>query len=287
MSPALEPPAADPQSFGALLAWARASLASASDTPRLDAEILLAFATGASRAAALAFPERVATAAQAAAYRDLVALRAEGRPLAVLVGRKEFYSLPLGVDASVLVPRPETELVVDEALALLPVGAEAAVLDLGTGSGAIALAIKHARPEAAVTAVDIDASALTVARRNAAALALEVRFVRSDWYGALPGERFRLIVGNPPYVRSADPLLSGALRFEPRIALDGGEDGLACYRAIFGAARAHLINRGYLLVEHGADQRAALEDLARRDGLDVVRAVDDLEGRARVLVLRA
>ena len=267
----------------ALAAGARL-LAAVSETPRLDAELLVAFATRRTRSAVLAFPERVLDAADAKLFRALLARRARGEPLAYLTEEREFFSLPLTVSSSVLIPRAETELLVELALAAVASAARPAVLDVGTGSGAIALAIKRARGDAVVTATDQSAAALAVARANAARLTLDVRFVESRWFEALGGDTFDVIVSNPPYVRSAD--VTGALAFEPRLALDGGADGLDAYRDLFAAAATHLDpRRGMLLVEHGADQRSELVALAQAHGWRVAAAHDDLAGRPRVLEL--
>ncbi|HEY8519202.1 MAG TPA: peptide chain release factor N(5)-glutamine methyltransferase [Gammaproteobacteria bacterium] len=257
-----------------------------SDSPRLDAELLLAHAAGFARSAVIAFPERAVDAAAVERYRGLVARRAAGEPLAYLLGRKEFFSLELCVTADVLVPRPETELLVEQALRLLPSDEERRVLDLGTGSGAIALAIKHERPRVGVTASDASAAALAVARANAERLSLAVRFVRSDWFEGLAGDRFDLIVCNPPYVRSTDPALADALRFEPREALDGGPDGLAAYRVILSGAVSHLAPGGRVLLEHGHDQQQALIDLAGLHRFEAEAALRDYAGHPRVVVLR-
>jgi release factor glutamine methyltransferase len=275
--------AAAPQSAATLLADATACLVAGSDSPRLDAELLLAFATGRSRSSLYAFPERTIELAVVARFTDLVARRASGEPLAYLTGSREFFSLDLIVSGDVLVPRPETELLVEAALARCAVLPRARVLDLGTGSGAIALAIKRGCPDAEVTASDASAAALGVARRNGARLALAVRFVESRWFEALAGERFDLIVTNPPYVRSGE--IAGALAHEPSLALDGGRDGLEAYRAILAVAPRHLSSGGLLLLEHGHDQRGSLATLAGTLGWCVTAALDDLEGRARVLAL--
>jgi release factor glutamine methyltransferase len=231
----------------------------------------------------LAFPERAPEFAALMRFGELVARRARGEPLAYLTGEREFYSVALQVSPAVLVPRSETELLVDVALQALDGMQEPAVLDVGTGSGAIALAIKATRPDAVVTASDASAAALAVACANAARLSLQVEFVESQWFAALGGRRFDLIVSNPPYVRSAD--VAGALEFEPRLALDGGADGLEAYRALLAGASAHLAPRGTLLLEHGHDQRAELAQLAAAGGWRVTAAHDDLAGRARVLSL--
>ena len=201
--------------------------------------------------------------------------------MAYIIGRKEFYSLSLVVGPGVLVPRPETETLVDAALERIP-GLDASVLDLGTGSGAIALALKHERPGLNVTAVDSDAAALEIARTNADALGFDVNWLLSDWFSALADQRFDLIVSNPPYVASGDAHFNESLAHEPRIALDGGIDGLDAYREIFRKTLAHLAPDGWLLVEHGFDQRDALSELAKTSGMRLSQCIDDLAGLPRV-----
>ena len=266
-----------------LLAAAARDLAAASDTPRLDAELLLAFATGRSRSSVLAFPERTVAPSAASGFAAFVARRVQGEPVAYLTGTRDFYSLTLAVDPAVLIPRPETELCVEAVLARCALLRRPAVLDVGTGSGAIALAVKHACVHAKVTGVDVSAGALAVARVNAERLGLSVRWLESSWFAAVEGERFDVIASNPPYVRSADVL--GALAFEPRLALDGGGDGCHAYRMLLGAAERHLNAGGALVLEHGAEQRAELVALAEVSGWRVAETHDDLAGRARVLVL--
>src|SRR5690606_29633864 len=241
---------------------------------------------GVPRSAIFAFPERTLEPAAVERFRAAIARRAAGEPLSYLLGRKEFYGLELETTSAVLVPRPETELLVELALERLPAGEARSVLDLGTGSGAIALAIKHERPDAAVTAVDASAAALEVARRNARRHGLAVRFVESDWFAALGGERFDLIVSNPPYVQAGDPALAGALRFEPRAALAAGADGLDAFRALLDGAAAHLAPGGALLFEHGHDQQAALAALARTHGFEPAALHRDASGHDRAIVLR-
>jgi release factor glutamine methyltransferase len=278
-----EDTAVAPESAAALLGAAASGLAAASDTPKLDAEVLLAFVTARARSSLLAFPERPVAATEARRFAVLVARRATGEPLAYLTGEREFFSLAFAVTPAVLVPRPDTELLVEETLALCSPASPRAVLDVGTGSGAIAIALKHERPALAVTGVDVSETALAVARANAARLGLAVRWLRSSWFEALGGERFDVIVSNPPYVASAE--ITAALEFEPRLALDGGADGYAAYRSILAAAPAHLAPGGTLLLEHGHEQRAGLAALAEAEGWRVSRARDDVAGRARVLVL--
>jgi len=258
-------------------------LAAVSDSPRLDAELLLAFVTRRTRSAVIAFPERALDPAGARLFSALLERRARGEPLAYLTGEREFFSLPLAVSSEVLIPRAETELLVERALAVVASAARPTVLDVGTGSGAIALSLKRARGDARVTAADRSAAALAVARRNATQLALDVRFVESHWFEKLGGEIFDVVVSNPPYVRSID--VKGALAFEPRLALDGGADGLDAYRVLFARAQEHLTAGGALLVEHGVEQRAELMALAEENGWRVSAAHDDLAGRPRVLEL--
>jgi release factor glutamine methyltransferase len=273
--------------IGVLLSRAAHSLAAHSPSARLDAEVLLAFCADLTRSTLLAFPERTISATASARFAAAVERRAHGEPIAYIRGQKEFFSLPLRVTPSVLIPRADTETLVDTALQYLDAGEQGSVLDVGTGSGAIALAIKRERPLATVTALDCDGAALAVARDNATRLDLDIRCVQSNWLDALPGERFDLVISNPPYVPSANPDLEGPLRFEPRIALDGGGDGLAAYRALLHAAPAHLTARGLLLLEHGHDQRPAVLALAAANGL-VLRSVhDDLARIPRVAVFSA
>jgi release factor glutamine methyltransferase len=262
-------------------AWAEALLDPVTDIPRLEAELLIAESSGLGRASIIAHPDRVLNPDVASLLEALVTRRASGEPLAYIVGKKEFYSLSFSVGPAVLVPRPETETLVDAALERIPRD-DAKVLDLGTGSGAIALALKHERPDLDVTAVDIDPAALEIARANAKAMGLAVNWLRSDWFAALGDQRFDLIVSNPPYVASDDAHFDQGLDYEPRIALDGGKDGLDAYREIFEHAKAYLAPNGLLLVEHGFDQREAVATLARSVGLRLETGIDDLAGLPRV-----
>lgn len=272
--------------LGELVGWGYRSLAAASSTPRLDAELLLSMAAGRPRSTILGSPEAIVPVAEGDHFRSLIRERRGGVPLAYLTGYKEFYSLKLGVTRDTLVPRPETELLVDLALSHLTRDSRAKVLDLGTGCGAIALAVKRERPGVRVTAVDASPAALRVARRNATRLALDVRWVESSWFTALDGDRYDLIVANPPYVASSDPHLTGALRHEPRGALDGGDDGLSAIRKILAGARAHLEPRGCLMIEHGYDQGPAVAALARSQRFRCPKSHRDLSGHDRVVVAR-
>lgn len=270
---------------GDLLGWGEAELREASATPRLDAEVLLAHSTGFSRASLLAFPERTLASGERTAFEQRVRARAAGVPVAYLTGRKEFYALPLKITPAVLVPRPETELLVDQVLARLPAERPCRVLDLGTGSGAIALAVKAGRPLAEVVASDLEPAALALARDNAARLGLAIEWRLGDWCDALePAERFDLIASNPPYVERE--VLVGALAHEPRPALDGGRDGLDPLRKILATAPDRLVPGGWLVLEHGATQRAALAELAAATpGLVRSAGYADLAGHDRVLAL--
>lgn len=282
-SDAAPPHAASP--FAVLRRAACAELRGVSDTPALDAELLLAAAAGVARSTVLAYPERALGADAAARFRALLARRAAGVPLAYVLGRRDFHSVTLGVSPAVLVPRPETELLVEHALAVAGPRALRRVLDLGTGSGAIALALKEARPDLLVTAVDNSPEALEVARANGRRLGLDVEWIESDWFAALGGRRFDVIACNPPYVATEDPHFAGPLRFEPRLALDGGPDGLEAIRAVVAAAPKHLERGGWLVLEHGYDQRSDVLNVAAAAGFDPAGAYEDLAGRDRCLVL--
>jgi len=273
-------------SLGAAAAWGAQRLAASSASPRLDAELLLARAASEARRAIRAFPERSLSAAVQSLFTELIAQRASGVPLAYLTGTREFYSLELGVRPGVLVPRPETELVVDAALEILGRDTRADVLDLGTGSGAIALAIKHERPRVRVMGTDVSADALAVARANGRKLCLAVSWRESDWFGTLGSRTFDVIAANPPYVASEDPHFGGPLRHEPAAALDGGPDGLDAIRTILRDGHAYLRPGGSLILEHGYDQSTAVRELAAAHGWSALRTLRDLAGHDRVLVAR-
>jgi release factor glutamine methyltransferase len=241
-----------------------------------EARLLLAAASGFSEASLIAFPERGLPAEVEDLYLDFVQRRKAGQPIAYILGRKEFYGLDLAVNPAVLIPRPETELLVELALQR----EFSCFVDLGTGSGAIALAVKKHRPRAGVVAVEASAAALVVARRNAVKLNLQVDFRHGRWFRPLAGERFDLIVANPPYIAAKDPHLA-ALRFEPPSALVAGGDGLDAIRAIVRGAPAHLEPRGWLLLEHGMEQGAAVRALLEAAGLEDTATWPDLAGLPR------
>lgn len=271
-------------SVATLLTDGARTLAGPAANASLEAQLLLAHVLAVSRAQLHAHPEATANAAQAALYRQLLERRAAGEPLAYLTGRREFWSLDLAVTPAVLIPRPETELLVERALALGPPGAACAA-DLGTGSGAIALALARERPRWRIVATDVSAPALAVARANAAALgATAIEFLAGSWFAPLAGARFDLIVSNPPYVAADDPALaSAALAFEPALALTpAGGDALAALRLLTHGAAAHLLPGGWLLLEHGASQGPEVRAELVAAGFAHVRSHRDLAGHERM-----
>ena len=255
-----------------------------SESPRLDAEILLGKVLGLSRTALMTHEGDALADDCERAYAALIARRKAGMPVAYLTGTREFWSLPLRVAPGVLVPRPETEILVEQALRLKSRNDHCSVLDLGTGSGAVALAIAHERPGWHVTGVDISPVALDVARRNALALdVFNVDWHLGSWFEGLPARRFDLIVGNPPYVAGDDAALA-ALIAEPALALTPGPTGLEALAAIILQAAAHLHEGGWLLLEHGCDQAPAVGSLLEQQGMAGVRTVLDLAGCPRVTI---
>jgi release factor glutamine methyltransferase len=268
-------------------AAARILAAAGIDTARLDAELLMAAACGADRAAIVA-GSCEPDSAGLARFEALVARRAQRVPLAYLTGHREFYGLDLTVSPAVLIPRPETETVVDAALGWLASRPEARVLDLGTGSGCIAIAIAANAPRARVVASDISAEALEVARANASRLRLaeRIEFVFSDLFEALAGERFDLVVSNPPYVEDSAALAPEVERYEPRAALFAGADGLAFHRRMAAALGDHLASGGTALIEVGAGQAAAVAALMRTAGAIETVVTRDLAGVERVVQAR-
>jgi release factor glutamine methyltransferase len=246
---------------------------------RLDAQWLLAHVLMCPRSWLLAHGDAVLDADQARWLRAHLARRADGEPIAYLLGEQAFHGLTLSVNADVLVPRPDTEVLVDWALELL--GGELAgierpaVVDLGTGSGAIALAVKHGQPRASVIGTDASAAALAVANSNALRLGLDVSFAHGSWWNAVPGQRFHLALANPPYIAAGDPHLP-ALRYEPAAALTPGGDGLDALRRIVERASPHLLPGGWLLLEHGHDQANAVQHLLHAAGLQSVQTRRDL-----------
>lgn len=265
-----------------LLAEARATLTG--DEAWGEAELLLAHALDRDRAWLVAHRDDAVAPALAGQFHCCLSRRVAGEPVAYIVGHRGFHALDFVLTPDVLIPRPETELLVDAALQRIPQSAKVDIADLGTGSGAIALAIAHARTQARVLATDASAAALDVARGNARRLGIDnIDFAQGDWCAALGQRRFDGIVSNPPYIAEFDPhLAQGDLRFEPRSALASGLDGLDAIRTIVRSAPAHLQPGGWLLLEHGFDQGAAVRGLLQRSGLADVFTARDLEGRERV-----
>ena len=250
----------------------------------IDARALLRHACGVNDAYLVAHANEKLSAAQSAAYGALVARRAAGEPIAYIAGTREFFSLEFKVTPAVLIPRPETELLVEIALERMGAGSACRVLDLGTGSGCIAITLAKHRPRARVMAVDRSAAALAVARENSVRHGTSnLELLQSDWFAALAAQRFDLIVANPPYIAARDPHLQrGDLRAEPVDALVAGSDGLECIRAILAAAPRHLNPGGSLVFEHGYDQAARCRELLKAAGLEDVFSRNDIAGVARV-----
>ena len=278
-----------------------ATMLSRQTIDKREAQTILAHVLGVSRALLIAHPERILVAAEAQRAQDLLARRASGEPVAYLLGTREFYGRDFVVSPATLIPRPETELIVEQALARLSehfksgsrasssvcqivAGNRAGVLDLGTGSGAIAISLALEHALISVVATDISADALKIATENARRLNAKVEFIESNWYTNLIGRQFDLIVANPPYVAGKDEHLSqGDLRFEPQIALtDESDDGLRSIRTIVDGAHRHLFAGGWLLFEHGYDQADACRALLLKAGFANLISVNDLAGIARV-----
>jgi len=253
-----------------------------SGLPRFEAELLLCSVLGCERARLIAHAEEAIDSSRARAAGARFARRRAGEPVSHITGWREFYGLALRVTSDVLIPRPETEHLVELAFERLPVGTSARSLELGTGCGAIAIALASGRPGLGIVATDVSEAALALARRNACDHGAEIDFMLSDWFGALGPEQFDLIVSNPPYVAAGDAHLErGDLRFEPRLALVGGEDGLACIREIAARAKNRLRPGGSLLLEHGYDQRDRCVELLGALGYTQVADFNDLAGLPR------
>jgi release factor glutamine methyltransferase len=273
---------ADPGTIEFALGHAVRSLVAHSGSPQLDAEVLLSTVLGVERSALIARGSDPLADEALETYRDLIEQRRNGIPVAYLTGRREFWSLPLKITPAVLVPRHETEILVEVALKHVPKSAECAVLDLGTGSGAVALAIASERPLARVVGVDVSPGALGVARENARVLALRnASFRLGSWFDAVPDERFDVVVANPPYIADGDPALD-ALAAEPTLALVAGPEGLDALAAIIARAPSHLTRGGWLLLEHGSTQQLEVARLLERRGFAAVDSHSDYSGLPRV-----
>jgi len=258
-----------------------------SPTARLDIELLLAAALGKNRSYLHTWPERIVTTEAASTFDDYLQRRRSGEPVAYILGQQGFWKLDLEVAPHTLIPRPDTELLVETALELVA-PTPAKVLDLGTGTGAIGLALASERGGWQVTAVDRIPEAVALAERNRERLRLDnVRVLRSHWFDALQGERYQLIISNPPYIRAADPhLVAGDVRFEPASALVAGDDGLDDLRTIIADAPQHLEAGGWLLLEHGYDQAAAVRELLAKHDFEQIESREDLGGHERITLGR-
>ena len=263
--------------------FAARQLDGASDSASLDADLLLAHVIGRDRVWLFTHPERILSAHQEHDFAALIARRLRGEPLAYLTGEREFFQHSFKVTHATLIPRPETELLVERVLALTDADQPFQLLDLGTGSGAIGISIAKARPNAVVVAVDVSADALSVAQTNAQQLkAGNISFRRGSWFAAVPGQRFDFVVSNPPYVAAASPYLSDpALQFEPQEALVAGADGLDAIQPIIAGTGEALYPGGRLLIEHGHDQAYAIQVLAKAHGLYIENCHRDLAGMDR------
>ena len=269
--------------IGQLIEWATLSLVTNSSSPRLDAEVLMAELTHYPRSTVMAFPERMLSQSVGETFQALVELRGKGVSIAHLTGHKEFYSLDLKVSSNTLVPRPETEMLVDGVLSKTDPLQAASILDLGTGCGAIALAIKKQRPNCRVVAVDLSLEALRIAAENGCRLGLEIEWLCSRWLTSFGNYSFDFIVSNPPYVaRGDDHLLSQELSYEPSLALDGGTDGLDSIREIIASIPNTLATGGMVFLEHGHQQALDVSRLLQETGFSGVETKNDLAGCDRM-----
>jgi release factor glutamine methyltransferase len=273
-----------PQTVSDALHTATLMLERASSSPRLDAELLLEHVTGLSRSSFHSHPERELPANAGWSFQQLVKRRMQGEPVAYIRGQQEFWSLLFEVSPAVLIPRPETELLVERALHHIDVAQAVRVADLGTGSGAIAISIAHERPKAQVTATDISADALVIAARNTARLQIpNIIFMQGPWFAPLNEQKFDVLVSNPPYVAETDrDLAANVRRYEPHVALFAARNGLDALARIANDAPARLNANGWLLLEHGWKQGPEVRDLLVRAGFDHVRSHTDLAGHERV-----
>ncbi len=267
-----------------LLAQAAQALATTSESPVLDAEVLLCHVLQKNRPFLRAWCDKNVGESESAHFQKLCGQRQQGHPIAYLVGQREFWSRDFWVNPAVLIPRPDTELLIELALPLIPNDMPCHILDLGTGSGIIGITLAAERPNAQVIATDFSVSALAVAQANAKHHQLtNIRFYHSDWFNSLPPQRFQIIVSNPPYIAANDAhLQQGDVRFEPESALVAAENGLQDIQTIAGCAKNWLAKNGHLLVEHGYDQEAAVQALFTACGYQNVQTHKDLSGQPRV-----
>ncbi|MGR9106078.1 MAG: peptide chain release factor N(5)-glutamine methyltransferase [Gammaproteobacteria bacterium] len=271
------------ESLSAVLRAAVAELTPHSSSARLDAELLIGHVLGKNRAFLRAWPETRLGPVQIDTYRQLVAARKKGNPVAYLIGYREFWSGCYRVGPAVLIPRPETELLIEMALEVLPEGREVSILELGTGSGIIAVSLAMERSEASILATDVSPAALEIARHNASQHGVHnISFLNSDWFASVPMVRYDLIISNPPYIADHDPhLLEGDLVFEPEIALKSGPSGMEALSAIADQARHWLKPGGRLLLEHGYQQAGELQRLLHRFGYRTIATRHDFQHHPR------
>ena len=267
----------------AVLADAIRQLQSTSDSARRDVEVLLHAACDIDQSSVIRDPDQLIDHNALAAFYHYLARRKLGEPIACILGHKEFWSIDLKLNKATLTPRPETEILVETVLDQIPCDTNSTIVDLGTGCGAIAIALASERTHSQITATDISSVAIFQAAENAAALELQICFLQSDWFSKLQGTQFDVIVSNPPYIRANDPALEeGTADFEPAQALFGGIDGLDCLRAICQEAKNHLNPGGFLALEHGYDQKDAVANLIKEAGLELISQVNDYAGLPRV-----
>ena len=268
--------------------WARSRIEACCDSARLDAELLLAHCLDKPRSYLYSHPEEQLNAACWQLYQELVERRLEPTPIAYLLGTREFYSLQFNTRSQALVPRPETELLVEQALLLISPHQTMQVCDLGTGSGIIAITLKTERPLAQVYATDVDPACLELARENALQHRVDIEWIESDWYRKLPEAlRFDLIVSNPPYIAADHPFLAqGDLPAEPQLALTPGSTGLEALQIIITGAHLHLVDGGYLVLEHGYDQQAAVAELLTANGFAEIHCEYDLNDLPRTSIAK-
>ncbi|MDF1758402.1 MAG: peptide chain release factor N(5)-glutamine methyltransferase [Legionellaceae bacterium] len=267
-----------------VLASGRKALDNSSSSPRIDLEILLCQVLNTNQAFLYTHPEKNLSSNEEVKFKSMVEARAKGMPIAYLTGEKEFWSLPLRVSEATLIPRPETELLVEKALSILDESSEIRVLELGTGSGAIAIALAHTRPNWHITAVERSAQALNVAIKNAERLGIKnIKFIFSDWFSKVDEVVFDAVISNPPYIAEGDPhLFSGDLRFEPNDALISEGNGLQSLQYIIKRSYNYLTPNGVILLEHGFDQRVAVEELLQQNGYLEIKCWQDLQNQDRV-----
>ena len=265
-----------------LLREGRRRLEAASPTPVLDAQLLLGHVLGKPRSFLLAWPEHEPEIAQVRRFLELLERRCHGEPVAYLTGRREFWAYEFEVEPAVLIPRPETELLVERALARIPATAAWRLADTGTGSGALAVTLKLERPRCTVLATDRSFAALRLAQRNARRLGARIACIQADWLAPIASASLDLIVSNPPYIPAGDPHLQEEIRFEPRQALVAGSDGLDAYRRLIPQARRVLRPGGWLLLEHGFNQHEAVAALLKQAGFRNIGGQADLQGHLRV-----